>query len=287
MLKLYTWNVNGIRAVTKKGFLKWFEDTQPDILALQETKADTEIMQTWWNTNKPKNKPKFEDGFFDSSTHDSQSDISDIFGNYELVWHSCSVKKGYSGTAIFYRKDKFASATTQIGLSNDQFDQEGRTTILHTDQFTLINCYYPQGGREGRIPYKLEFYENIINLVQKYKLEGKKVILCGDLNTTRTDIDLARPKENRKTTGCLPEERKILERLIEQGCHDAFRYLHPDQVDSYTYWDQITRARDRNVGWRIDYFLVDSKLVHKLTHCSHLHQVFGSDHCPVEIHLDV
>jgi exodeoxyribonuclease III len=280
MLKLFTWNVNGIRAVSKKGFLEWFETTQPDILALQETKADTEIMRIWWDSNNP----KVEEGFFDSVEADKQTNI---FANYELFWHSCSVKKGYSGTAIFYRKEKFSSAKAEIGLGIEKFDQEGRTTVLHTDEFTLINCYYPQGGRDGRIPYKLEFYNEIINLVNKFQKQGKKVILCGDLNTTRTDIDLARPKENRKTTGCLPEEREVLERLIAQGCDDAFRYLHPDQVDSYTYWDQITRARDRNVGWRIDYFLVDTKLLPQLVHCSQLDQVFGSDHCPVEIHLDI
>ena len=231
-LKLYTWNVNGIRAISKKGFLEWFQITQPDILAVQETKADSEAMQKWWqsvNQQSINNQISNNELGFEPTNHHPEiilgSNPVNIFANYELVWHSCSIKKGYSGTAIFYRKDRFPQAITQVGVGNSKFDDEGRTTILHTQHFSLINCYYPQGGRAERIPYKLEFYDEIINLTKQLKLNGKKVILCGDMNTTRTDIDLARPAQNRKTTGCLPDERTILEDLISLGYVDSFRHF--------------------------------------------------------------
>ena len=296
-LKLYTWNVNGIRAISKKGFLEWFQITQPDVLAVQETKADSDAMQKWWQSvnqestnNQSINNDNNELGFESTNCHPELvlgSNSANIFANYELVWHSCSIKKGYSGTAIFYRKDKFPEAITQVGVGNSKFDDEGRTTILHTQHFSLINCYYPQGGRAERIPYKLEFYDEIISLTKQLKLDGKKVILCGDMNTTRTDIDLARPAQNRKTTGCLPDERTILENLINLGYVDSFRHFSPTTIDQYTYWDQITRARDRNVGWRIDYFLTDISLIPNAKSCNHLTDVFGSDHCAVELILDV
>jgi exodeoxyribonuclease-3 len=169
---------------------------------------------------------------------------------------------------------------------------EGRTVITEYQTgsgngFTLINAYYPQGGRgQHRIDYKIEFYAEIFRLVQDLKNQNKKVILCGDFNTTVTDIDLARPKENRNVTGCLPEERAALNWFFEAGFVDSFRYFHPDQTGAYTYWDQITRARERNVGWRIDYFLVDQDLLPHLKSATIHEQIYGSDHCPVSIELD-
>lgn len=280
-LELYTWNVNGIRAISKKGFLEWFLVTQPDVLCVQEIKADDEKMSQWWNDNK---SADVEDGFF--GLNQSEEKV-EYFADYDCFWHACTIKKGYSGTAIFYKKSKFANIKIQTGIGDQKFDEEGRTTILETQDFVLINSYYPQGGRDGRIPYKIEFYNQIIDITKKYQTNGQKVILCGDLNTTREDIDLARPKENRKTTGCLPEERQVLEDLINCNLMDGFRYFYPQKTDSYTYWDQITRARDRNVGWRIDYFLVDLALLPGLQDCQQLDQVLGSDHCPVKIVLEV
>jgi exodeoxyribonuclease III len=292
---LYTWNVNGIRAISKKGFLEWFETTQPDVLAVQEIKADAEKMSEWWEavsgqklkTSEITNDLGFGDEYVPVKVKSKKSEFvnTGIFDNYDIVWHACSIKKGYSGTTIFYRKDKFNNAKVGTGLGVSKFDDEGRITILDSENFVLINGYYPQGGREGRIPFKLEFYEEVLKCVKEYQKEGKKVILCGDLNTTVADIDLARPNENRKTTGCLPEEREVLENLTKLNLVDAFRYFYPDKPDEYSYWDQITRARDRNVGWRIDYFLVDEKLIPNLKECKMHQDIFGSDHCPVSIIL--
>ncbi len=337
---LITWNVNGIRAVSKKGFLEWFAATQPDVLGVQEIKADDEKMSEWWQAVSGRSlvTDDSEDLFVDveatpvspleadssplqfiynnegipSQAEDDdgmgnnpqasldafkrgmkkklkKSDFENtgIFDNYDVVWHACTIKKGYSGTAIFYRKDKFKNAKVSTGLGVTKFDEEGRITILDTQDFVLINGYYPQGGREGRIPFKLEFYNEVLKKVQFYQQQGKKVMLCGDLNTTVADIDLARAKENRKTTGCLPEEREVLENLKKSNLVDAFRHFYPDKVDEYSYWDQITRARDRNVGWRIDYFLVDTGLIPNLKECKMHQDVSGSDHCPVGITLTI
>jgi exodeoxyribonuclease III len=293
---LYDWNVNGIRAISRKGFLEWFQATQPDVLAIQEIKADAEKMVEWWEavsgqklkTAESSDDLGFGDEFVATKVKPKKSEFANtgIFDNYDIVWHACSVKKGYSGTAIFYRKDKFKDAKVVTGLGVSKFDEEGRITILDSEHFVLINGYYPQGGREGRIPFKIEFYDEVLKKVKEYQQQGKKVMLCGDLNTTVADIDLARPKENRKTTGCLPEEREVLENLKKSDLVDAFRYFYPDKPDEYSYWDQITRARDRNVGWRIDYFLVDQKLIPNLKSCDMHQDVFGSDHCPVSIILD-
>ena len=339
---LYTWNVNGIRAVSKKGFLEWFAATQPDVLGVQEIKADDEKMSEWWQAVSGRSlvaddstdlfgggveatpvSPLGENGLGDLELTDDNEGIlkqvqndgvlgnnpqatldpykrgmikkpkksdfenTGIFDNYDIVWHACTIKKGYAGTAIFYRKDKFKDAKASIGLGVTKFDEEGRITVLDSKDFVVINGYYPQGGREGRIPFKLEFYNEVQKKVQFYQKQGKKVMLCGDLNTTVADIDLARPKENRKTTGCLPEEREVLENLKKSNLLDAFRHFYPDKVDEYSYWDQISRARDRNVGWRIDYFLVDTGLIPNLKECRMHQNVFGSDHCPVSITLTI
>ena len=294
-IKMYTWNVNGIRAISKKGFLEWFKETQPDILAVQEIKADAEKMTEWWESvigQKLKENQSMDNlGFgveIAQNPLKSESKLvsQNLFDKYSIVWHACSIKKGYSGTAIFYRKDKFPNAKTLTGLGVEKFDDEGRITILETEDFVLINGYYPQGGREGRIPFKIEFYGEILKTVQEYQKLEKSVILCGDLNTTVADIDLARPTQNRKTTGCLPIEREVLEDLKKSNLIDAFRHFYPEKADEYSYWDQITRARDRNVGWRIDYFLVDERLKANMVDCKILQQVFGSDHCPVVLELD-
>ena len=337
-MKLITWNVNGIRAVVKKGFWEWFATEMPDAICLQEIKADDEVMQKWWAdtlkdfgiTNNSSvilseaKDPLWAGDIFDNLENENSpfpkkggikanevlvKDVSnppgrilkqvqgdslisnDILGeshflaNYNIIWHACTIKKGYSGTAIIYKKSLDAKAL--VGVGKSKFDDEGRTTILQIQDIVLINCYYPQGGRPERIPFKIEFYEEMIAIVNKYKALGKKVIICGDLNTTVIDIDLARPKENRKTTGCLPIEREVLDRLIKAVGVDSFRYLYPDLADRYTYWDQITRARDRNVGWRIDYMIVDTELVSKIKQVHQLDQIMGSDHCPVRLDIGI
>jgi exodeoxyribonuclease III len=284
MIRLVSWNVNGIRAGIKKGFWEKVKALDLDVLGIQETKSDAEIMK---------------------------SGVAD-HPEYDLNYHSCSMKKGYSGVATFSRsnavlteglmteevllKPKLELIETKIGIGIEKFDVEGRlvTTKFRVvdpkteiKEITVINGYYPQGGRDGRIPFKIEFYKAVSEFAKKLRSEGENVLICGDLNTTVADIDLARPKENRKTTGCLPEEREALDWFLKDGFVDTFRYFYPERPDMYSYWDQITRARERNVGWRIDYWIVDEKLLPFVKDALIYTDVMGSDHCPVGVELDI
>ena len=284
MLNLLTWNVNGIRAAVKKDLWSKLDKLTPDLLCVQETKADASVM----------------------STPAVRTD------EWAVAFHSCSVKKGYSGVATYYRETAssvFDSAlnaslttsfTTQIlqtGLGIEEFDVEGRLIVTkHTlhepntpiQDFVILNGYYPQGGRGAhRIEYKIKFYEAVYAYAQSLVANGEHVLICGDLNTTVQDIDLARPAQNRKTTGCLPEERAALNLFLEGGFTDTFRYFHPTQTGAYTYWDQITKARERNVGWRIDYWLVADSLLPYVTDAFILTDVYGSDHAPAGIYLTI
>jgi exodeoxyribonuclease III len=285
MIRLVSWNVNGIRANIKKGLWSSVEYIKPDVFGVQETKSDQSIMLS---------------GIAESPV-------------FDMVFHSCSMKKGYSGVATFYLKSNLKGDSifennhsprntllelsgTVYGVGDEKFDIEGRliTTkyrILkpkyYIKEITIINGYYPQGGRDGRVPYKIEFYKKVYEYAKSLREKGEYVILCGDLNTTVADIDLARPKQNRKTTGCLPEERDALNWFLNDGFVDSFRHFYPEKENAYSYWDQITRARDRNVGWRIDYFLVDHKLLPYLKDAKIWSEIMGSDHCPVSIDLDL
>jgi exodeoxyribonuclease III len=285
-LELYTFNVNGIRAIAKKGFWDWVENIQPGILCLQETKADDSIMAILKTDRDSVSVERLVEA---ENTALLNLDVSSIQPSlrYSYFWHSCTMKKGYSGTAILVKSDLFETAKMTAGVGNERFDVEGRLTILETEHFVLLNGYFPQGGREGRVSYKIDFYAEVIKKVNYFKSQGKKVIVCGDLNTTVADIDLARPKENRQTTGCLPEERQALNWFFESDLVDVFRYKYPDLAHKYTYWDQISRARERNVGWRIDYFLLDTRLLSNLRDIEILDQVMGSDHCPVKLTLEI
>ncbi len=272
MFRIISWNVNGIRAGIKKGFWEKLDLLQADVLGVQETKAGADIMNS---------------GVLDNP-------------NYNLNFHSCTMKSGYSGVATLSKKNtwdgKLLEVTSnQVGLGVEDFDVEGRLilTKYKTDSaklpsFILINAYYPQGGRgPHRIEYKIKFYKEVKKLADKLRSEGENVFLCGDFNTTVGDIDLARPKENRKTTGCLPEEREALDWFLKDGFVDTFRHFYPTLEGQYSYWDQITRARERNVGWRIDYVLADEKLLPLIKDAFILQDVMGSDHCPVGISLDI
>ena len=218
------------------------------------------------------------------------------------AFHSCSFKKGYSGVATYYPEQnlpeqKFTTDILQIGLGIEKFDVEGRlVTTKHTltrpgtkiESFVVINGYYPQGGRgQHRIDYKIEFYEAVADYVHSLITAGEHVLLCGDFNTTVADIDLARPAQNRKTTGCLPKERAALDLFLKNGFTDTFRYFYPEQTGAYTYWDQITKARERNVGWRIDFWLASDSLLPYVTDAYILDKVLGSDHAPAGISLNV
>lgn len=256
-MKLISWNVNGLRAVHRKGDWDIFLKRQKfDILCLQEIKAEKEQL--------PKDVAKLKDHF--------------------CYFESSKVKKGYSGVAIY---SKIEPIKVEYGLGFEKFDVEGRVLIAHFDDFILYNVYFPQGGREGRLEYKLDFYDAFLEHIEKNRKKGKKIIFCGDINTAHKEIDLARPKENQKNTGFLPEEREWIDELISFGYIDSFRYFYPNKKDVYSYWDMKTHARDRNVGWRIDYFFIDPSLGSKLKQASILSDFYGSDHCPILLELEL
>lgn len=252
---LLSWNVNGIRAAQRKGFLDWLEKTKPDILGIQETKAHVEQLD-------------------DELLHPK---------GYETFWSSAN-RKGYSGTAVYVRKSPMMSITN---FQEDWLDEEGRVIMLEYPEFVYFNVYFPNGGRgPERLQYKLDFYDKFLDYIEQYRKKGKGVIVCGDVNTAHHEIDLARPKENQKVSGFMPIERKWLDKLEEKGYIDTFRLHHPEKPEEYSWWDMKSRARDRNVGWRIDYFWVSPDLREKVKDAFILQDVFGSDHAPVGITLD-
>ncbi len=253
-LKILSWNVNGFRAIYKKGFMEWMHRDKPDILCLQETKA--EIGQI-------------------------QKELKDA-GDYHTVFCSAQ-KKGYSGVAIF-SKQKPLSVT--MGFGHERFDNEGRTLIAEFPGFTLCNVYFPNGkSRPERLQYKMDFYAHFLAFTSGLLKKGKCVIVCGDVNTAHHEIDLARPKANIGISGFLPEERAWMDTFLASGFYDSFRQFNK-QPDQYSWWDMKSGARERNVGWRIDYFLVSNNLQAKVKSGFILQDVMGSDHCPVGIEID-
>jgi len=251
--RLLSWNVNGIRAVEKKGFLNWLQETAPDILCLQETKA-----------------------------------IPDQLGSallypagYHAYW-DFGERKGYSGVSIFSRE---APSKVTRGFGAERFDVEGRVLVARYPGFLLFNVYFPNGQRgDARLSYKLEFYDAFLDHIVALKNQGEKLVICGDYNTAHTALDLARPKENSKRSGFLPEERVWLDRLIASGFVDTFRMFH-SEGGHYTFWDAKSRARERDVGWRVDYFFVSENLRDSVVDAGILNEVMGSDHCPVSLTL--
>jgi exodeoxyribonuclease-3 len=252
-LKIISWNVNGLRAAAKKGFLDWLRREDPDIVCLQEIKAESEQLP---------------------------EELRSIPG-YQSYFCSAS-RKGYSGVAI-YSKTEPLSVLTQLGV--ERFDGEGRTLIAEYPRFTLLNCYFPNGKASAeRLQYKLDFYDTFLDYANRLRNTGRSLIICGDVNTAHQPLDLARPKENEKTSGFLPEERAWLDRLVAEGYLDSFRLFH-SEGEHYTWWDQKTRARERNVGWRIDYFWISADLRPAIQRGFILPEVTGSDHCPIGIEL--
>jgi exodeoxyribonuclease-3 len=248
---MVSWNVNGIRAIYKKGFLDWFKKENADIICIQETKA-TEMQF-----------PK---------------DIREIEG-YNFC---CSVaeKKGYSGVAVW---SKITPDFINIGIENKKFDNEGRVIRLDFEDFILFNVYFPNGGASlDRLNYKIEFYDYFMDYIKRFR--NKTVIICGDYNTAHFAIDLARPKQNENTSGFMPQEREKLDKLVLEGFIDTFRYFNKE-AGNYTWWDYKTSARARNIGWRIDYFFISLQSVKYLKSASIETEVFGSDHCPISIDI--
>ncbi|MEP0763064.1 MAG: exodeoxyribonuclease III [Chloroflexota bacterium] len=255
MLRLYSWNVNGIRAAQGKGLLEWIHTVQPDVLCLQETKA-----------------------------HPDQIDeaLRDPDG-YHSFWAWSSVKKGYSGVVLYSR---IAPRNVQIGLGIPEFDQEGRTIVADYGDFVLIGAYFPNGARDhSRVPFKMAYKATFLDYTERLRAEGRSVIFCGDVNTAHCPIDLARPDENENTTGFLPEERAWLDEVVARGYVDIFRALHPDEPGHYTYWNYWGNARPRNIGWRIDYFFITPDLRPRVAAAEIHAEVPGSDHCPISLTL--
>jgi exodeoxyribonuclease-3 len=255
MQRLISWNINGIRAAEKKGLLDYIRNSNADIVALQEIKAMPEQM----------------------------SDALKTVPGYHAYFNSAE-RKGYSGTAVYTKREPLS---VQYGLGIDEFDHEGRTLILHYPEFTFINIYYPNGGSgEERLGFKLRFYDAFYELVQEYDQAGLSLVICGDVNTAHKEIDLARPKENENRSGFMPIERAFLDRFFANKFVDTFRIFHAEP-EQYTWWDMKTRARDRNIGWRIDYFVVNQPLLPYVKDAWIEPDVQGSDHCPIGLILDV
>ncbi len=249
-MKLATWNVNGIRACAQKGFLRWFEDTHADVVCIQENKAQ-----------------------IDQCPPELVHPLK-----YHSSWHSAQ-RKGYSGVTTFSKKEPVAIHT---GLEIPEFDIEGRVLTFEFPDTVVINAYFPNSQEAGaRIAYKVRFCEAMLKFCEKWRRKGKHVILCGDYNIAHKPIDLKNPKANEKNAGYLPEERAWMEKLIEKtGYVDAFRKFDPSP-DQYTWWTYRFKAREKNVGWRIDYFTCNPEFEDRLKSCKHQNDIFGSDHCPV------
>jgi exodeoxyribonuclease-3 len=254
-LKLLSWNVNGIRAVRGKGFLDWLYQESPDILCVQETKARPE---------------QLDEGLTEPP-------------GYRTYWNYPE-RKGYSGVAVFTKEEP---VDVRYDFGDGAFDVEGRVIIAEYPEFTLFDIYYPNGksGPE-RLGYKMTFYETFLTYADSLRQAGKKLVICGDLNTAHNEIDLARPKENGKVSGFLPEERAWIDKFLSHGYVDTFRQFSKEP-EQYTWWDMKTGARARNVGWRLDYFFISEDLLPALTDAFIMPDVMGSDHCPAGIVLRV
>jgi exodeoxyribonuclease-3 len=250
-MRILSWNINGLRAAHKRGFRDWLLSESPDILCLQETKASEEQVP---------------------------EDLRNLTG-YNSYFVGAE-RKGYSGVALWTRKEPKAIETN---LRIPRFDIEGRMIRADYRNFTLLNLYFPNGGASHeRLEYKLDFYDSFLHYLAD--LRKRSIIICGDFNTAHKEIDLARPKENRTVSGFLPEERAWIDRLTDRGFIDTFR-MYNQEPGHYTWWDYQTRARTRNVGWRIDYFFVSRGLKRRVTSAFIMSEVMGSDHCPIGIEI--
>jgi len=253
-MKLLAWNVNGIRAAQKKGFLDWLQEAQPDVLGIQETKAHP----------------------------DQLDDVLKAPEGYKTWWASAE-RKGYSGVGLY---SKIEPKSVQIGLGIEEYDVEGRTIVAEYDDFVYIMAFFPNGSRDhSRVPYKMAYKAAFLDYCNNLRSQGKSVIFCGDVNTAHQEIDLARPKQNTKTTGFLPEERVWIDQVVEEGYIDVYRKLNPDKEGAYSWWSYRGGAREKNVGWRIDYFFISPDLEDRVETAEIHADVLGSDHCPISLTL--
>jgi exodeoxyribonuclease-3 len=254
-MKILSWNINGIRAADKKGLFDWFKEELPTLLCLQEIKA------------LPEQVP---------------SHLKNIPG-YHIYFNSAK-RKGYSGVATF---SKQKPVDVKYGFGIEKFDNEGRVLLIVYPSFMLFNIYFPNGKKnQERLNYKMDFYDTFLSIADNYKAEGKNIVVCGDFNTAHKEIDLARPKENEKISGFLPIERAWIDTFIDHGYIDTFRQFNKDP-EQYSWWDMKTRARERNIGWRIDYIFVNKEFIKYVKKAFILQDVMGSDHSPIGIQIEV
>ena len=250
-MKLVSWNVNGLRAIYKKGFEESFKKLDADIFCIQETKMQ-----------------------------EGQIEL-DLQGYYQ--YYNYAERKGYSGTAIFTKKEPL---NVSYGIGIEEHDKEGRVITLEFDKFYMVNCYTPNSGRElARLEYRMDWEEAF----KKYLIEldkQKPVIICGDLNVAHTEIDLKNPKSNRKNAGFTDEERNKIDNLLNAGFTDTFRKIYPDKEGAYTWWSYMFNARANNAGWRIDYFLVSDRISKNIKDAYIYSEIMGSDHCPVGLEIE-
>jgi len=252
-MKIISWNVNGIRACSKKGFKEFIDAHEPDVLFIQESKC---------------------------AEADLPDELRDPYG-YQSVWHSAE-RKGYSGVAVLTKKNP---DNVIVGFGIPEFDVEGRVIQAVFGDIYIIGVYFPNGQQgNDRLNYKLSFYDALFTYCDELRHMGKKVIVCGDFNTAHTPLDLARAKENETTSGFLPIEREWISELVRRNYVDVFREKFP-AVEKYSWWSYRSAAREKNIGWRIDYFMVDKPLVDQVSEAFILNDVMGSDHCPVGIVL--
>ena len=255
-MKLISWNVNGLRAVVNKGFKEFFKEIDADIFCIQETKMQEAQLD---------------------------ENILEIFEGYNAYWNSAE-KKGYSGTAIF-TKQKPLNVT--YGIGKEEHDKEGRVITLEFEKFYMVNIYTPNSKRElERLDYRQLWEDEIRAYLLKLK-ENKSVVMCGDLNVAHTEIDLKNPKTNRKNAGFTDEERTKMTELLNAGFVDTYRYKYPEVEGKYSWWSYMFHAREKNAGWRIDYFIVSENLKDKIEDAKILDDIYGSDHCPVELDLNI
>jgi len=255
VMRLLSWNVNGIRAADRKGLFDWLNNEKPDVLCVQEIKALPEQFPPHL-----RNAP-----------------------GYNVSINSAE-RRGYSGVASF---SKIKPNDTKKGFGIEKFDREGRVLISEYDDFVLFNIYYPNGKKnQERLDYKLNFYDTFLSYADNLKSEGKNIVVCGDFNTAHKEIDLEHPKQNQRVSGFLPIERAWIDTFIDHGYIDTFRHFNKE-AKNYTWWSMRTAARQRNVGWRLDYFFVNREFMKYVKDAFILNEVTGSDHCPVGIDIEV
>lgn len=251
-MKIITWNVNGLRALLRKGAWDWIVAESPDVVCLQEIKARS-----------------------DQLSREQQSELD----NFRAYWNPAE-RPGYSGV-LTLTEDRTLASSAGVGVK--KFDIEGRIIQTRLDGFILFNVYFPNGRRDNlRLKYKLDFYAKLLKICDELHSQGEHVIICGDFNTAHNEIDLKNPKANSKTSGFLPKERKFVDKYLGHGFVDVFRYLYPELVQ-YSWWTYRQNARPRNIGWRLDYYLVSESLLPRINDVVINDQVLGSDHCPVSL----